>query len=78
MDLARDGKEGHGGCPWFINDPEANFCFFKYMADHGAREVEPTKIAAKLMIDDSEVKRIVQGFKKKAREVLDPTPPKKK
>lgn len=62
-----------GGCPWFVADREANYCFFKFMADNGNRDVPVQKIAQKLLIDDSEVKKIVQRFRKTASEALNPS-----
>ena len=68
VDLARQGKEG--GCPWFVADRESNFCFFKF-ASSDNHPVPPQKIAQKLLIDDSEVKKIVNNFRKKSRDILD-------
>lgn len=68
MDLARQGKEG--GCPWFVADRESNYCFFKYVSDDN-HPVTPQKIAQKLLIDDSEIKKIVNNFRKKSSEILD-------
>lgn len=62
MDLARQGKQG--GCPWFVADAEANFCFFKYMADNG-QSILTHRIARLLMIDDNEVKRVIQSFRRR-------------
>lgn len=75
VDAARDGKEA--GCPWFVNDAESHFCFFKFMNDNGPRSVSTPKIAQKLMLDEGEIKKIEKGFRKKAAEVLDPTSSKK-
>jgi hypothetical protein len=61
VDLARDGK--HGGCPFFINDRESNFCFFKFMSDNG-QQVDTATIARLLMMDDAEVKKIIAKFRK--------------
>ena len=55
------------GCPWFVNDAESNYCVWKYLADNGA-PTQPAKIARLCMIDDNEVKKIVQGFTKKMTE----------
>lgn len=71
VDAARQGKEG--GCPWFVADRESNYCIWKYLADDG-RPTDPAKIARLLMIDDSEVKKVVQAFKKKINEDGESTP----
>lgn len=65
--VAAEKKGGHGGCPWFVNDRESNYCFFKYMAQDG-RPVDPARIARLLMIDDEEVKDVVAMFKRKIAE----------
>ena len=75
VDLARAGKEG--GCPWFIADRESNYCFFKFAADD-AKPVLPQKIAQKLLIDDSEIKKIVNNFRKKFSEIVDKSKSSKK
>ena len=62
MDLSRQGKQG--GCPWFVADAESNYCFFKYMADNGG-DMENHRIARLLMMDDNEVKRVIQSFRRK-------------
>jgi len=62
VDAARQGKEA--GCPWYIASHEASFCWFKFSHDE-SRPVEPNRIAQLLMIDDSEVKRIIQAFRRK-------------
>ncbi len=61
VDLNRQNKVG--GCPWFVADAESNFCFFKYMADNG-QSVPTHRIARLLMVDDNEVKRIIQSFRR--------------
>ena len=68
VDLARQGKEG--GCPWFVADRESNYCFFKMMNDDG-HPMLPHKIAQKLLIDDAEIKKIINNFRKKHLENLD-------
>jgi hypothetical protein len=68
VNLAKKGQEG--GCPWFVSDQESNYCFFKFMQDD-SRPVPPQKIAQKLLIDDSEVKKIINNFKKKSAELLE-------
>jgi hypothetical protein len=50
-----------------VNDAESGYCFFRYMAQEG-RPVEPARIARLLMIDDDEVKDIVNKFKKTVQE----------
>lgn len=60
-DAARDGKEG--GCPWFVADRESNYCLFKYLADNGRATAAP-KVARLAMVDEAEVKAIVNKFKK--------------
>lgn len=67
MTAARKGE--HGGCPWFVADAEASYCFFKYMADDG-RSIPTHRIARLLMIDDSEVKRVIQSFRRKVPELF--------
>lgn len=62
IDAARKGKVG--GCPWFVSDSESNYCFFKYMDDDG-RSIPTHRIARLQMIDDSEVKRVIQSFRRK-------------
>jgi hypothetical protein len=62
IDLARQGKQG--GCPWFVADAESHYCFFKYMADNG-QAVPAHRIARLLMIDDNEVKRVIQSFRRR-------------
>jgi hypothetical protein len=62
VDAARQGKKA--GCDWFVADPEANFCFFKYMSDDG-QAIPTHRIARLLMIDDNEVKRVIQSFRRK-------------
>lgn len=62
VDLARQGKEG--GCAWFIADAESHYCFFKYMADNG-QSLQTQRIAHLLMVDDNEVKRLIQAFRRK-------------
>lgn len=67
VDSARQGKTE--GCQWFIANAESNFCWFKFMRDE-ARPVEPKRISQLLMIDDSEVKRIIQAFKRKIPQIF--------
>lgn len=62
VDAARQGKTA--GCPWFVADAESNYCWFKFMADDG-QSVPTHRIARLLMIDDNEVKRVIQGFRRK-------------
>jgi hypothetical protein len=62
MDAARRGEVA--GCPWFVADAESQYCFFKYMADNG-QEMETHDIAPLLMMDDNEVKRVVQSFRRR-------------
>lgn len=66
-------KAQHGGCPWFVADAESNFCFFKHLADHG-HPLTTRQIARMLMIDDNEVKRVLQNFRRKtgADQMKDP------
>jgi hypothetical protein len=61
--LRKDRKTGHEGCPWFIADAESHYCFFKYMHDDG-RPTPPNRVARLLLIDDNDVKRIVQAFRR--------------
>jgi hypothetical protein len=61
--IRKNRKDGHLGCQFFIADPESNYCFFKFMADDG-RPVPTHRIAHLLMMDDNEVKKIVQNFRK--------------
>lgn len=68
IDAAKQGLVG--GCEWFVASHEANYCWFKFIRDE-ARPVEPKKIAQLLMIDDAEVKRIIQGFRRKIPQLLD-------
>lgn len=69
MDLARQGKVG--GCPFFIADAESNFCFFKYMADNG-QSIPTHRIARLLMVDDNEVKRVIQSFRRRMSSGVSP------
>lgn len=69
MDAARNGE--HQGCPWFVVDRESNYCFFKSMADNG-QPMETADIARQLMMDDSDVKRVVSKFRKTAALINDP------
>lgn len=62
--------ETHQGCPWFVNSRESNFCFFKMMADDG-RTLDTAEIARLLMVDDSEVKRVIARFRKNAQKAQD-------
>jgi len=62
MMAARKGKID--GCPWFVADAESYYCFFRFMIDDG-RNVPTHRIARLLMIDDSEVKRVIQSFRRK-------------
>jgi hypothetical protein len=73
IDYARKGKKG--GCPWFVADLEANYCFFSLMKNDGSSPMETEEIAPLLMMDDSEVKSIVSAFKETASEHLDVRPP---
>lgn len=69
VDQARKGLEP--ACEWFVADAESNYCFWKYMADRGDGKPLPTaKIAKLLMIDDSEVNRIVSKFKSQFSELV--------
>ncbi len=68
VDLTKKGKVG--GCPFFINDAESCFCFFKYSIDDG-RSVPTHRIARMLMMDDLEVKRMIQSFKRRIHSLLD-------
>jgi TPP-dependent pyruvate/acetoin dehydrogenase alpha subunit len=68
VDLAKKGKVG--GCPYFINDAESCFCFFKFGTDDG-RIIPTHRIARMLMMDDLEVKRIIQSFRRKIISLLD-------
>ena len=68
MDAARKGKTE--GCPWFVADPESHYCFFKLMSDDG-HSVSTHRIARLLMIDDSEVKRVIQSFRRKVPSLFD-------
>lgn len=62
MTASRKGETG--GCSWFVADAEAHYCFFRFMIDDG-RDVPTHRIARLLMIDDSEVKRVIQSFRRK-------------
>lgn len=62
MESARKGEQG--GCAWFVADAGSCYCFFKQMADDG-RAMPAHRIARLLMIDDSEVKRVIQSFRRK-------------
>jgi len=62
MQASRKGETA--GCPWFVADPESHYCFFRYMADDG-RSVPTHRIARFLMIDDNEVKRVIQSFRRR-------------
>lgn len=65
VDQARKGKEA--GCPWHIADEESCFCFFRYMLDEGNnRPKQPSQIAALLLMDDTEVKNIINKFRETA------------
>ena len=75
MDLARQGKDG--GCIWFVADSESNFCFFKFIQDNN-HPITPNKIAQKLLIDDADIKKIVNNFRKKSREIIESTKSSKK
>lgn len=67
VDASKDGQEA--GCPWFVADRESNYCVWKYLADNG-RPTAPAKVARLLHIDDSEVKTILNKFKKLAAPLL--------
>lgn len=72
IDTLRKGRSGgHEGCPWFIADAESNYCFFKYMHDDG-RPIPTHRIARLLMIDDNEVKRVVQSFRRRISQLFGP------
>jgi hypothetical protein len=73
LDYARKDKKG--GCPWFVNSLEANYCFFSYMKNDGGRPMETEDIAPLLLMGDDEVKGIVSAFKSAASEHLDVRPP---
>jgi len=60
-----------------VADREANFCFFKFIQDNN-HPITPNKIAQKLLIDDAQVKKIVNNFRKKSREIIDSTKSSKK
>lgn len=62
VDAARQGKTA--GCPWFVADAESHYCFFKLMADDG-HAIPTHRIARMLMIDDNEVKRVIQSFRRR-------------
>src|SRR5262245_290560 len=62
VDAARQGKKA--GCEWFVADPESNYCFFKYMNDDG-HSVPTHRVARLLLIDDNEVKRVIQSFRRR-------------
>jgi hypothetical protein len=47
-----------------VADAESNYCFFKYMADNG-QTASTHRIARLLMMDDNEVKRVLQSFRRK-------------
>lgn len=66
MDANRRGEEGQG-CPWAVADRESHYCFFKLMADD-PRPMDTAKIARLLMIEDSEVKKILSNFKRNMNE----------
>ena len=70
VDAARRGEVA--GCPWFVADAESNYCVWKYLSD-GGQPTDPAKIARLCMVDDSEVKKVLQGFKKKMDEDGVPT-----
>lgn len=61
VNAAKDNK--HGGCEFFVNDRESNYCFFKYLELHDEPK-DPAEIARLLLIDDSEVKKIVSKCRK--------------
>jgi|GEM_PF-4012316 len=62
MESTRKGE--NQGCPWFVAEASSCYCFFKLMADDG-RAIPAHRIAHLLMIDDSEVKRVIQSFRRK-------------
>jgi hypothetical protein len=72
VDLARQGKQG--GCPWYVADAESNYCFFKYMADNG-QSIPTHRIARLLMVDDNEVKRVIQSFRRRMSSQASPSNP---
>jgi hypothetical protein len=61
VDAARRGKVA--GCPWFANDVEANYCFFRLMELDGDRQSDLARIASVCMTSDEEVKEIIKKFK---------------
>lgn len=65
IDALRNNEQG--GCEWYINDAGSHFCFFKYMHENNL-PIDTSKIASLLMIDDNEVKKIVQAFRRKAQQ----------
>jgi hypothetical protein len=69
VDAARRGVEA--GCEWFVADAESHYCFWRFLEDRGdGKPVPPAKIAAKLMIDDTQVKKVFDKFKKDFKEIL--------
>lgn len=64
---ARNGVEQ--GCPWFVNDPSARYCFFAYMRDNAGSETQDHRIAQLLLIPDEEVKRVIANFKRRSTTV---------
>ena len=68
VDLSRKGKIG--GCPWFISDPEYHYCFFKLMDDDGF-PMTTNRVSRMLMMDDTEVKRILQNVRRKLPDLID-------
>ncbi|NBP02996.1 MAG: hypothetical protein EBU90_23365 [Proteobacteria bacterium] len=61
VDAAKKGEEA--GCPWFVASEEAHYCFFALMAQEG-RPMEPAEIARLLYIDDAQIKKDIQKFRK--------------
>ena len=66
INAAFKGEDPDQHCPWYINSAEHQFCFFKYMKDDGINHSTSTsKISQLLMLNDFEVKKIFQNFKRK-------------
>ena len=69
VDRVRKGLEPT--CEWFVADAESNYCFWKFMEDRGDKKpLSTAKIAKLLMIDDSEVNRVVNEFKSQFSELV--------
>ena len=67
----RRGESPEPGCPWYTADPTASYCFFRWLADNGGKTIPDSKIAQLELIPDQEVKKIVQGFKRRSAEFQD-------